>query len=63
MILINEGPPPPVFNWSTVHWFADALVSACAFCHRTFDTDADHYKWDRKVEDLVQLVADHLIDE
>ncbi len=40
---------------------AEGVVMACAFCHHTFDNGAEHFNWDRKVEDLVQLVAEHMI--
>lgn len=40
---------------------AEGVVMACAFCHYTFDSSAEHFKWDRKIVDLVQMVADQMI--
>ncbi len=39
---------------------AEALVSSCANCRQTFDDDKAHYQWDRKIESLVEIVAEHL---
>lgn len=39
---------------------SDVLASSCSNCRQTFDDGAAHYKWDRKMESLLELVADHL---
>ena len=36
---------------------AEKLVSSCANCRLTFDDNQAHYKWDRKIESLLELVA------
>ena len=39
---------------------AEKLVSSCANCRLTFDDNQAHYKWDKKMESLLELVAGHL---
>lgn len=39
---------------------AAMLVSSCSNCRQTFDDGAAHFKWDRKMESLLELVADNL---
>jgi Fe-S oxidoreductase len=39
---------------------AARLATSCANCRLTFDDGQAHYKWDRKMESLLELVADHL---
>ncbi|MEF8792443.1 (Fe-S)-binding protein [Thiohalorhabdus sp.] len=39
---------------------AEAFVTSCSNCRMTFDDDTEHFNWGRKVESLVELVADHL---
>ena len=41
---------------------ADNFVTACGQCRITLTQGAKHFKWDRKVESLLELVADHLAD-
>ena len=41
---------------------AEAMVSSCANCRQTFDDDKAHYQWDRKIESLVEIVAEHLVE-
>jgi Fe-S oxidoreductase len=41
---------------------ADTLVSSCANCRQTLDDDKAHYQWDRKIDSLVEMVAEHLVD-
>jgi len=36
---------------------AEKLVSSCANCRLTFDDNQAHYKWDKKMESLLELVA------
>ena len=42
---------------------ADSLVSSCANCRQTFDDGQAHYKWDYKMDSLLELVADNLAEE
>jgi Fe-S oxidoreductase len=39
---------------------AEHLATSCSNCRLTFDDGQAHYKWDRKIESLLELVADHL---
>ncbi len=39
---------------------ADRLVTSCSNCRLTFDDNQAHYKWDRKVESLLEMVAEQL---
>ena len=39
---------------------AERLVTSCANCRLTFDDGQAHYHWDRKMESLLELVAEHL---
>jgi Fe-S oxidoreductase len=41
---------------------AGTLVSSCANCRQTFDDGKAHYKWGRKIDSLVEVVAEHLIN-
>ena len=41
---------------------ADIMVSACANCRQTLDGGKEHYKWDREIGSLVEIVADHLVE-
>lgn len=41
---------------------AEKLVSSCSNCRLTFDDGQVHYKWDKKMESLLELVAAHLAD-
>jgi Fe-S oxidoreductase len=40
----------------------DRLATSCSNCRLTFDDGQAHYKWDRKIESLLELVAEHLAD-
>ncbi|MEQ1713299.1 MAG: (Fe-S)-binding protein, partial [Hyphomicrobium sp.] len=40
---------------------ADRFVTACGQCRITLNLGANKYKWDRKAESLLELVADNLI--
>jgi Fe-S oxidoreductase len=42
---------------------ADMLISACANCRLTMDGSKDYWKWDKELESLVELLADHLIED
>jgi Fe-S oxidoreductase len=42
---------------------AEVLVSSCSNCRQTFDDGQAHFKWDRKMESLLELVADNLVEE
>jgi Fe-S oxidoreductase len=39
---------------------ANSLVTSCANCRLSFDDGQAHYKWDKKMESLLELVADNL---
>ena len=39
---------------------AERLATSCSNCRLTFDDGQAHYQWDRKMESLLELVADHL---
>lgn len=41
---------------------AERFVTACGQCRITLNLGANKYKWDRKAESLLELVADNLID-
>jgi len=41
---------------------AERFVTACGQCRITLTQGAKHFKWDRKVESLLELVADNLAD-
>ena len=42
---------------------ADMLISACANCRLTMDGSKDYWKWDKELESLVELLAEHLIED
>jgi Fe-S oxidoreductase len=42
---------------------AEVLVSSCANCRLSFDDGQAHYKWDKKVHSLLEMVADQLVDQ
>lgn len=42
---------------------ADTMVSACSNCRLTFDEDKANVNWDREIGSLVEIIADHLIEE
>jgi Fe-S oxidoreductase len=39
---------------------AERLATSCSNCRLIFDDGQAHYRWDRKMESLLELVADHL---
>ena len=41
---------------------AERLATSCSNCRLTFDDGQVHHKWDRKMESLLELVAEHLAD-
>ncbi|MDE2453577.1 MAG: (Fe-S)-binding protein, partial [Burkholderiales bacterium] len=41
---------------------AKRFVTSCGQCRITFEQGAQHAHWDKPVESLVELVADHLAD-
>ena len=42
---------------------ADMMISACANCRLTMDGSKNYWKWDRELESLVELLAEHLIED
>jgi len=41
---------------------ADLPVTSCSNCRQTFDDGQTHYKWDKTMASLLELVADNLVD-
>lgn len=41
---------------------AELLVSSCSNCRLTFDDSQAHFKWDKKLHSLLELVADQLTE-
>ena len=39
---------------------AGRLATSCSNCRLTFDDGQAHFQWDRKLESLLELVAEHL---
>jgi Fe-S oxidoreductase len=39
---------------------AERLATSCSNCRLTFDDGQAHYKWDRRMESLLELVAEQL---
>ena len=39
------------------------MISACANCRLTMDESKDHWKWDRELDSLVELLAENLIED
>ena len=39
---------------------AELPVTSCSSCRETFDDGQAHYKWDKRMHSLVELVADNL---
>jgi Fe-S oxidoreductase len=42
---------------------AELPVTSCANCRQTFDDGQAHFKWDKKMNSLLELVADNLAEE
>ena len=42
---------------------ADLMVTSCSNCRQNFDDSQQHFHWDRKMESLLELVADNLIED
>jgi Fe-S oxidoreductase len=42
---------------------AEMPVTTCANCRQTFDDGQAHFKWDVKMHSLLELVADHLVED
>jgi Fe-S oxidoreductase len=42
---------------------ADTMVSACSNCRLTLDEGKANANWDRGIDSLVEIIADHLIEE
>jgi Fe-S oxidoreductase len=41
---------------------AEVAVTSCSNCRLTFDDGQAHYRWDKKMASLVEMVADHIAD-
>jgi Fe-S oxidoreductase len=42
---------------------AESVVVSCASCRLNFEAGRQKNHWDKRVDSLVELVADHLIDD
>jgi Fe-S oxidoreductase len=42
---------------------AELMVTSCSNCRQNFDDSQQHFQWDRKMESLLELVADNLIED
>ena len=42
---------------------AEKLVSSCSNCRQNFDDCQTHYDWDYKMDSLLELVAENLVEE
>jgi Fe-S oxidoreductase len=42
---------------------AEAMVSSCSNCRLTMDESKEHWNWRHDIESLVELVADHLVED
>jgi Fe-S oxidoreductase len=42
---------------------AGMMLSACANCRLTMDESIDYWHWDRELESLVEILAEHLIED
>jgi Fe-S oxidoreductase len=42
---------------------ANTMVSSCSNCRLTMDESKAHWKWENTIASLVELVADHLIED
>jgi Fe-S oxidoreductase len=40
----------------------ETVLTACSNCRQTFDDGQAHFKWDKKAESLLELVADNLVE-
>jgi Fe-S oxidoreductase len=39
---------------------AEVLATTCSNCRQTFDDGQVHYKWNKRMDSLLELVADNL---
>jgi hypothetical protein len=37
-------------------------VTSCVDCRQTFDDGQAHYRWDKSMNSLLELVADNLVE-
>jgi Fe-S oxidoreductase len=42
---------------------AEVPVTTCANCRQTFDDGQAHFKWDKTMNSLLELVAENLVEE
>jgi Fe-S oxidoreductase len=42
---------------------AEMMLSACANCRLTMDESISYWNWDRELESMVELLAEHLVVE
>lgn len=42
---------------------ADTLLSTCSNCRQSFGDAQEHFKWDKTMESLLELVAENLVED
>ena len=42
---------------------ADTILSTCSNCRQSFNDAKDHFKWDKNIDSLLELVADNIIED
>jgi len=42
---------------------ADTVLSTCSNCRQSFNDAREHFGWDKKIESLLELVADNISEE
>ena len=41
---------------------AETVLSTCANCRQSFNDAIEHFNWDRKIDSLLELVAENLAE-
>ena len=41
---------------------ADTVLSTCSNCRQSFNDAGAHFGWDKKIESLLELVADNIVE-
>ena len=42
---------------------ADTVLSTCSNCRQSYADAKEHFSWDRKIESLLELVADNIVED
>jgi Fe-S oxidoreductase len=45
------------------HTGADTVLSTCSNCRQSFADSIEHFGWDKKVESLLELVAENIVED